>query len=101
MAFYNKHAAKGEDPVFHKGENYLTPIVKAPFGAIDPSTENLVYSAFTLGGLRTDVDGCVLSATGEAIVGLYAAGRTTSGMSLGDGSFFGRRAGRGAANGER
>lgn len=110
VAFYNEYAAKREDPVFHKGENYLTPIVKAPFGAIDLSTENLIYSAFTLGGLRTDVDGRVLEATGDAIPGLYAAGRTTSGiakqgyssgMSLGDGSFFGRRAGRHAARAER
>ena len=44
----------------------------------------------------------MLDATESAIPGLYAAGRTTagiaaggyvSGISLGDGSFFGRRAG--------
>ena len=106
VAYYNEHAEKGEDPVFHKGANYVTPIVSPPFGAIDLSTENLIYSAFTLGGLHTDVDGRVISSNGEAIPGLYAAGRTTSGiakqgyssgMSLGDGSFFGRRAGRHAA----
>lgn len=103
VAFYNEHAAKGEDPLFHKGRNYLTPIVKPPFGVIDLSSENLVFSAFTLGGLWIDPHGRARSAGGEAIPGLYAAGRTTSGvakqgyssgMSLGDGSFFGRAAGR-------
>ena len=106
VSFYNTHAARGEDPLFHKGNGYVTPIVKPPFGAIDLSTENLVYSAFTLGGLRVDPSGRVQSASGDSIPGLYAAGRTTSGiakqgyssgMSLGDGSFFGRAAGRHAA----
>jgi 3-oxo-5alpha-steroid 4-dehydrogenase len=61
---------------------------------------------FTLGGLHTRVDGSVLDLDGEPIAGLYAAGRTTSGLaapgyasglSLGDSTFFGRRAGRSAA----
>ena len=47
-----------------------------------------------------------VESSGSPIPGLYAAGRTTSGiakqgyssgMSIGDGSFFGRRAGRHAA----
>ncbi|MCP4907819.1 MAG: FAD-dependent oxidoreductase [bacterium] len=106
VSYYNEYAAEGEDPLFHKLPQYLTPITKAPFGALDLSSENLVYSAFTLGGLRIDVDARVLSASGAPIPGLYAAGRTTSGiakqgyssgMSLGDGSFFGRAAGRHAA----
>jgi len=106
VSFYNEHAAKGADPLFHKLPQYLTPITKAPFGALDLSSENLVYSAFTLGGLRIDSKARVLSASGAPIPGLYAAGRTTSGvakqgyssgMSLGDGSFFGRAAGRHAA----
>ena len=61
-----------------------------------------LYAAFTLGGLRTDVDGRVLTGDGTPIPGLFAAGRTTaglaapgyaSGLSLGDGTYFGRRAG--------
>ena len=61
---------------------------------------------FTLGGLATTVDGEVLDLGGEPIPGLYAAGRTTSGIqawgyisgtSLGEGTYFGRRAGRAAA----
>jgi 3-oxo-5alpha-steroid 4-dehydrogenase len=106
VEFYNRHAARGEDPLFHKGANYLAPLAKAPFGAIDISTEHAIYSAFTLGGLHIDAGARVLDARGECIPGLYAAGRTTSGiakqgyssgMSLGDASFFGRRAGRDAA----
>ena len=65
-----------------------------------------MFAAFTLGGLHTSVHGEVLSAADEVIPGLYAAGRSTagiaapgyaSGISLGDGSFFGRRAGRSAS----
>lgn len=63
-------------------------------------------AGFPLGGLRTDLDGRVLTETGDSIPGLYAAGRCTagictggyvSGASLGDGSFYGRRAGMAAA----
>ncbi|MEV4461419.1 FAD-binding protein, partial [Microbispora sp. NPDC049633] len=63
-------------------------------------------AGFTLGGLRTTVDGEVLNQSGRPIPGLYAAGRASSGMhgggyisgtSLGDGTFFGRRAGRAVA----
>jgi 3-oxo-5alpha-steroid 4-dehydrogenase len=65
-----------------------------------------MYAAFTLGGLATDVDGRVLDPAGAPVPGLFAAGRATSGLSvgsyssglsLGDGTFFGRRAGRAAA----
>jgi 3-oxo-5alpha-steroid 4-dehydrogenase len=50
----------------------------------------------------------VLHVSGDPIPGLFAAGRATSGLaawgyasgvSLGDGSFYGRRAGRSAAKG--
>ena len=106
-SFYNEHAAKGEDPLFHKRAKYLRPLSQPPFGAIDLLPENSVYCAFTLGGFHIDADGRVQTPGGEAIPGLYAAGRTTSGISkqgyssgisLGDGSFFGRRAGRAAAS---
>jgi len=67
---------------------------------------NSLWSVFTMGGLHTDTHGCVLSNDGQAVSGLYAAGRTTSGLaaqgyssglSIADGTFFGRRAGRAAA----
>jgi 3-oxo-5alpha-steroid 4-dehydrogenase len=62
---------------------------------------------FTLGGLLVDEDtGAVKNAAGQTIDGLYAAGRAAvglcsngyiSGMSIGDGMFSGRRAGRACA----
>jgi 3-oxo-5alpha-steroid 4-dehydrogenase len=108
LELYNRHAAAGADPVFHKSAKYVTPLATPPFGAFDCTTENSIYAAFTLGGLHTDPDGRVLDGDGDAIAGLFGAGRTTSGLSvggyssglsLGDGTFFGRRAGRCAAGG--
>ncbi len=102
LDLYNRHAARGEDPVFHKQAEYVVPLVKPPFGAFDCTTAGSLYAAFTLGGLDTDPDGRVLDPEGAAIPGLLAAGRSTSGLSvgsyasglsLGDGTFFGRRAG--------
>jgi 3-oxo-5alpha-steroid 4-dehydrogenase len=106
MDFYNRHARKGEDPLFHKGAPHLRPLDQPPFGAIDLSVDEVLYAVFTLGGLWIDADGAVRTPGGEPLPGLYAAGRTTSGiakqgyssgLSLGDASFFGRRAGRAAA----
>ncbi len=106
LALYNEHAARGADPVFGKAAEYVTPLVRAPFGAFDCTVDASIYAAFTLGGLHTDIDGRVLDPEGDAIPGLFAAGRATSGLSvggyssglsLGDGTFFGRRAGKAAA----
>jgi len=103
LSVYNRHAEKGEDPVYHKGRDYLQPLDTPPFGAFDCTTEHALYAAFTLGGLWTDPDSRVLDPTGTPIAGLHAAGRATSGLSvggyssglsLGDGIFFGRRAAR-------
>ena len=103
VELYNRHAVKGEDPVFHKAAEWLRPL-EPPFGAID--LRKGIYGVFTLGGLHTRPTGEVLDLDGRPIAGLYAAGRTTSGIpargyvsgiSLGDGTFFGRRAGRHAA----
>lgn len=100
---YNRHAERGEDPVFHKRSEYLRPL-RSPFGAV--ALSGLPYATFTLGGLVTTVDGEVVGPGGSPIPGLYAAGRATtgipswgyaSGTSLGDGTFFGRRAGQAAA----
>ena len=106
VANYNRHAADGLDPQWHKAPEFVTPL-RAPLGAVDLCVDrNAIYAPFTLGGLATDADGAVLDATESAVPGLFAAGRTTagiaaggyvSGISLGDGSFFGRRAGAGAA----
>lgn len=114
IGFYNEHAAQGRDPMFHKRERFLRPF-EPPFGAIDVcarsivpgadhgTVENTGFGVFTTGGLATTTDGEVEDLDGEVIPGLYAAGRTTagiqawgyiSGTSLGDGTYFGRRAGR-------
>ncbi|WP_179468985.1 FAD-binding protein [Mycolicibacterium vinylchloridicum] len=105
---YNEHAAKGEDPEFHKQPEFLAPQDKGPWGAFDLTLGKAMYSGFTVGGLATDVNGEVLRADGSVIGGLYAAGACASniaqdgkgyasGTQLGEGSFFGRRAGTHAA----
>ncbi len=103
---YNRHALSGEDPAWHKAGEFLTPL-RAPLGAVDLRiASDAIYATFTLGGLDTSTDGAVLGRDGARIPGLFAAGRTTagiaadgyvSGISLGDGSFFGRQAGLAAA----
>ncbi|OEV04566.1 fumarate reductase [Streptomyces oceani] len=115
---YNQHAERGRDPYFHKDADWLRPL-KPPLAAIDPrrgfhaggrgsAGAGTGAAGFTLGGLRTTVDGAVLDVSGAPLPGLYAAGRASSGLhgagyvsgtSLGDGTFFGRRAGRAAAGG--
>lgn len=110
VALYNRYAARGEDPMFHKGKDFLVPLTHPPYAAIDCGTEKAHYAVFTLGGLRTMPGGEVLDPDGRIIAGLYAAGRTASGIpaygyvsgiSLGEGTFFGRKAGRSAASRER
>ena len=101
---YNTHAARGEDPDFHKQPEFLAAQDKGPWAAFDLSLGKAMYSGFTVGGLATDVDGRVLGEDGTVIAGLYAAGACasnlaqdgkgySSGTQLGSGSFFGRRAG--------
>ncbi|MHA7837879.1 MAG: FAD-dependent oxidoreductase [bacterium] len=110
MEYYNRHARKGDDPLFHKAPGYLKPLDAPPYAALDVGLETAPWAGFTLGGLDTRPTGEVLTAGGEVVPGLYAAGRTSagltrsgrfyaSGMSVGGGSFFGRLAGRTAAGG--
>lgn len=105
--YYNRHAAQGRDPLFHKEAKFIAPLSKAPFKAYDIGTKNAFTPAHTFGGLHTNTDAQVMDAWGEPIPGLYAAGRTSaglpvapyiaSGLSIGDATFFGRRAARHAA----
>jgi succinate dehydrogenase/fumarate reductase flavoprotein subunit len=110
MAFYNEHAREGRDPLFDKQPPILTPLDQGPFVALELHFQNSYFSFFTLGGLKTSTDGEVLDRAGAPIPGLFAAGRCTSGlpawghgyssgMSLADCTFFGRQAGRKAAQG--
>ncbi len=105
LDLYNRGAADGVDPVFHKATEFVQPL-RPPLGAFDFTVENFTYATFTLGGLDTLPAGEVLSIDGDRVPGLYAAGRTTagcaawgyaSGISLGDATMFGRFAGHSAA----
>ncbi len=108
LAGYNEAAARGEDPEFRKHPDWLEPQDTGPWAAFDLSLGKAMYAGFTLGGLRCTVDGQVQRADGSVISGLYAVGACasniaqdskgySSGTQLGEGSFFGRRAGRHAA----
>ena len=111
IEFYNAHASKGEDPLFHKHEAWLKPI-EPPYAALDCSPGNgALYPYFTFGGLDTLPTGEVLTMERQPIPGLYAAGRTAcgvprtsagygSGMSVGDATYFGRVAGKQVATRE-
>ncbi len=108
LATYNANAANGEDPDFHKHPTWLAPQDQGPWGAFDLTLGTALYAGFTMGGMACDVDGRVLDESGAVIPGLYAAGACaaniaqdgagySSGTQLGEGSYFGRRAGRSAA----
>lgn len=110
METFNHHAAEGQDPYFHKSAEWLRPLSEPPFAALSYCKDDIDGHAFTLGGLAAKPSGEVLDADNKPIVGLYAAGRTacglprwgegySSGLSLGDSTFFGRQAGRAAAAG--
>ena len=109
---YNEHAARGEDPDFHKSPDWLAPQSVGPWAVFDLRLGHALYAGFTLGGLRVSVDGEVQRPDGSVVTGLYAAGACASnlaqdgkgycsGTQLGEGSFFGRRAGVHAAAGRR
>lgn len=105
---YNKHAAQGQDPEFHKYPDWIAPQDKGPWAAYDLRLGKAIYAGFTLGGLRINLDGQVQREDNTIISGLYAAGACASaiaqdargyasGTQLAEGSYFGRRAGRHAA----
>ena len=105
ISSYNDHAAKGEDPEFHKHPKWLTPLDHPPYAALDASLGKATYTAFTLGGLDVTVDGEVVASSGGTVPGLYAVGGCgshiaqdgtgyASGICIGEAIFFGRRAAR-------
>ena len=98
---YNGMVAAGEDRDFYKSTDYLKVIAGPPFYAWDNSAPTVSFH--TLGGLKINSDAQVLDLTGNVIPGLYAAGRTSSGIygeypgsgsSIADCLTFGRIAGR-------
>ncbi|HJQ06004.1 MAG TPA: FAD-binding protein [Nocardioides sp.] len=108
MARYNADAAAGEDTELHKHPDWLAPQTQGPWAVLDLTLGVALYAGFTLGGISVSVDGEARRADGSVIPGLYAAGACASniaqdgagycsGTQLGEGSFFGRRAGRHAA----
>lgn len=108
LADYNRHASEGRDPVLFKSSEWLKPLDKGPWAAFDISFDRSTYLFITLGGLKADANGQCMDARSVPIPGLYAVGASAahiprtgksyaSGMSLGPGSYFGRRAGQHAA----
>ena len=107
LAEYNRDVAEGVDNRFHKYKDWLQ-VLEPPYAAFDISMTTSEYSYIALGGLQADVHGRALRDGGEPVPGLYAVGACAahlprggheyaSGLSLGPGSFFGRRAGAHAA----
>ena len=105
---YNANALNHEDPDFHKQSEYVAAQDTGPWAAFDLSLGVAMYSGFTMGGLKVSIDGEVQRPDGSVVPGLYAAGACASniaqdgkgyasGTQLGEGSFFGRRAGTHAA----
>jgi 3-oxo-5alpha-steroid 4-dehydrogenase len=107
IAYYNRYAELGLDPMFQKSTQYLRPLQGPPYVVWDLSVDQAFFPAHTFGGLQTKTTGQVVNSFGEDIPGLYGAGRNTaglptapyiaSGISVGDCTFFGRLAGRAVA----
>ena len=105
MALYNEYAVNGEDPMFEKISEFVTPLQTPPFYALNKSVEGSAF--FTTGGLRINPSARVLDTEGEPVPGLYSAGRNAaavsahyyvaSGVSVAEVLTFGRIAGQNAA----
>jgi len=118
VAEYNRHAAKGEDPQFHKGSTAynrylgdptvtpnpcLAPIATGPFYAV----QVVIGDLGSFAGLKTDENARVLGENGQPVEGLYAAGNDMAsimggnypggGITLGPAMTFGYIAARHAA----
>lgn len=102
-------ATHGEDLLLHKAAKWLRPL-RPPLAVLDVSMGSSEYRFLALGGLRVDEHGRCLDADGAPLAGLYALGASAahlpttgaeyaSGLSLGPGTLFGRRAARHALEG--
>jgi len=86
---FNEHAAKGEDPEFHRGEAAYDKMYGDPRNAPNPCLRPLTEGPFyampiypgdigTNGGLRTNARAQVVDEAGNAIAGLYAVGNNAA-----------------------
>lgn len=103
VADYNRGVANGDDAQ-GKDPSWMADL-SFPLAVFDLSFVSIEYSYISLGGLTADQWGRALDDDGQPVTGLYAVGAVAahfpmsgqeyaSGLSLGPGSFFGRRAGR-------
>ena len=113
MAEYNEMAASGQPDPLEKLPEYIKPLrTDGAYYAVNVSMGNPTSFMlfFTLGGAQVDEEtGAAVDAGGHPVAGLYAAGSAAvgipsngyyaSGLSLSDGIFSGRRAGRHCALG--
>lgn len=108
---HNRAIEQDQPDPMGKPDGIRRPIRTGPFTLLDISFKSRVtypMPMLTLGGLKVDEDdGAVLTESGAAIPGLFAAGRAAvgvcsnsyvSGLSLADCVFSGRRAGRHAVS---
>ncbi|WP_165787193.1 FAD-binding protein [Pseudohalioglobus lutimaris] len=109
---YNRLSAEGAEDPLGKPADHRAVLAKGPWYALDCRVAGAVRNpSITLGGLCVNErTGAVLDKNGNAIAGLYAAGRAAegvashsyvSGLSIADCIFAGRRAGRHAAGGDQ
>mgnify|MGYP000886270245 CR=1 FL=1 len=77
---YNDLVDSGNDSDFGKAKEYLTPLKKGPYYAVELG----VGMACALGGLKVDNQNQVLNSHGYPVPGLYAVGNDAAGMLVGD-----------------
>ncbi|MDG2029134.1 MAG: FAD-dependent oxidoreductase [Acidimicrobiales bacterium] len=89
VAYFNEHAANGEDPLFGRGESAYNRALGDPNRRVHPCVEPIDEGPFyacqvlpgdigTCGGLLTDQHARVLGSDDRPIEGLYAAGNITA-----------------------
>ena len=89
IAHFNEHAAKGEDPDFHRGEAAYDKMYGDPRNVPNPCLRPLTEAPFyampiypgdigTNGGLMTNAKAQVLDTAGQPIRGLYAVGNNAA-----------------------
>ena len=76
VARYNAQCARGHDADFAKEPQYLRPVRRGPFYAID--TRLHIFTS--VGGIKIDHRAQVIDTEGQVIPGLYAVGNCAGGM---------------------